>query len=96
MKTKFSIGFLVFTSARTKDECVKIYKSDYKKWGWKINIDKEDVYVMVNREINLNEGDIVDVCDFQLAVMYKITNITKGYIHYELEEEKIKSKKRKK
>jgi hypothetical protein len=87
MKTKFSIGYMLFSKGW---ECLQEYEDYYKHKGWEINEKEEDVYVIIDREINLSEGDIVDVCDFQLEVTFKITNITKGYILYELEEQSVK------
>ena len=85
MKTKFIINSEIFSEG-TLEECYENYENWYKKHGWQINKEDEEVFMIIDKEINLNEGDRVDIYGIYL-VRWKCINILDEIIEYALEEE---------
>jgi len=86
MKTKFTINREIFLDNGTLTECYEHYDKHYKEDGWQLDKDIEEVFMIIDREINLNEGDRVDIKGIRL-VTWKCVNVLDGMIEYSLEEE---------
>lgn len=86
MKTKFTIIKDVFLHNRTINQCYEHYDKYYKKDGWQLDKESEEVFMMFDREIHLNEGDRVDI-NGRRIVVWKCLNLLDEIIEYELEEE---------
>jgi hypothetical protein len=84
LKTRFNIADDVFLKKGTKDQCVKYYESTFKDFGWKIDVEMEDVYMDFDELIHLKKGDIVDL-DLIYVVKRKVTHPIKGFVEYFLE-----------
>lgn len=86
MKTRFSIAYEVFLGEGTLEDMYKYYEDVYKKHGFILDKEREDVYKEFNNEIHLNEGDRVDLHGFRL-VEWKCVDLDNNVIIYSLEEE---------
>jgi hypothetical protein len=87
MKTKFNIGGEIFFSGNgTMAECIKIYEKHYKEDGWQINKEEEEVFMIIDEEINLNEGDRVSVMGIRV-IAWKCVHVIEKIIEYSLEDE---------
>jgi hypothetical protein len=84
LKTRFNIAEYVFFKKGTKDQCVAYYESMFKDFGWKIDVDMEDVYIDFDELIHLKKGDIVDL-DLIYVVKRKVTHPIKGFVEYFLD-----------
>lgn len=86
MKTKFTINSEIFLGNGTLPECYEHYEKYYKEDGWQLDKENEEVFVIIDKEINLNEGDRVYIHGFRL-VTWKCVNVLDEVIEYYLEEE---------
>jgi hypothetical protein len=86
MKTRFSISQDVFSTTGTLNEMYKYYEDVYKKHGFILDKRQEDVYKDFNKEIQLNEGDRVDLQGFRI-VDWKCVDLDSDLIIYSLIEE---------
>ena len=86
MKTRFLINNEVFLDNGTLEECYKYYEKYYKPKGFILNKESQDVYIEFDREIQLNEGDRVDLSGFRM-VQWKCVDLDTDMIIYALEEE---------
>jgi hypothetical protein len=84
MKTKFTINREIFST--TKEDGYSRYEMFYKEEGWELCKDKEEVFMIFNKEINLNEGDRVYIHEFRI-VTWKCFDIINDFIEYSLEQE---------
>jgi hypothetical protein len=84
MKTKFKIGNEIFLVG-TLTECIEFYEKYYKDKGWQIDEEDEEVFMIIDKEINLKEGDRVDIKGVRV-VASKCLNVIDDIIEYELEE----------
>jgi len=85
MKTKFSISDEIFLIGNLS-ECYDYYEKNYKEQGWQIDQKNEEVFMIIDKEINLKEGDWVDVKGVRL-VTRKVINVLDDIIEYILVEE---------
>ena len=85
MKTKFKIGNEIFLEG-TLPECYHFYEKHYKEHGWQLDKENEEVFMIFDKEINLKEGDWVDIkgCRY---VSRKCINVLDDIIEYDLKEE---------
>jgi hypothetical protein len=83
MKTKFTINTEIFLDNGTLLECYEYYEKCYKQDGWKLDKEIEEVFMIIDREINLNEGDRVDIKGLRL-VEWKCVNVFDEIIEYSL------------
>lgn len=86
MKTKFTINREIFLDKGTLTECYEHYDKYYKEDGWQLDKKNEDVFMIIEREINLNEGDVVDIKGIR-RVAWKCVNVLDEIIEYALEED---------
>ena len=86
MKTKFTINREIFLQTDL-DKAYERYNKCYKKSGWILDKEDESVYKIFDKEINLNEGERVDLQGYR-TVTWKCVNVLEGYIEYEIEEER--------
>lgn len=86
MKTKFTISGEVFLSYPQLEDCYKHYEDYYKKDGWQLDKEYQEVFIIIDKEIILNEGDRVNLHGERL-VTWKCLNILEDVIEYSLEEE---------
>ena len=86
MKTKFTINREIFLYNGTLQECYEHYEKYYKEDGWQLDKEHEEVFMIIDKEINLNEGDRVDIRGIRL-VTWKCVNVLDEIIEYSLEEE---------
>lgn len=84
LKTRFNIANEVFLHKDSKDECVKYYESTFRDFGWKIDVDMEDVYMDFDELIHLKKRDVVDL-DLIYVVKRKVTHPIKGFVEYFLD-----------
>lgn len=85
MKTKFSVSRIVFSEGPL-DKCYEDYEKHYKKYGWQLSKEEEDVFMIIDRGINLNEGDRVSI-DNLYIVVWKCLSVLDDIVEYSLEEE---------
>jgi len=76
--TKISIANEVFKTGTLKN-CVADYEKYWKKTGWKLDIENEDVFMIYDYEIHLNEGDYYN---YVWKVTYKSFNHEENCCHY--------------
>jgi hypothetical protein len=86
MKTKFEISNEIFTSATSLKECFDYYEKEYKSKGFILDKENQNVYIILDQEIHLNEGDRVDFYGYR-KVTWKCLNIHENIVEYSLEEE---------
>ena len=86
MKTKFTIDREIFLLNKTLPKCYEHYEKYYKEDGWQLDKDNEEVFMIIDKEINLNEGDRVDIRGIRLVV-WKCVNVFDEITEYSLEEE---------
>lgn len=84
MKTRIDIGLDVFDSTRL--EAFKHYEKYYKQLGFVYDEDQQMVYKIYDKEVNLSEGDRVELFGFRLVVL-KYVDIENDLITYCLEYE---------
>lgn len=70
----------------TLQDMYKYYEDNYKKHGFILNKQEENVYKEFDREIQLNEGDRVDLQGFRI-VDWKCVDLDNDVIIYSLKEE---------
>jgi hypothetical protein len=86
MKTKFSISEEIFLRDMSLSESYEFYEKNYKQLGWQINKEKEDVFMIIDKEINLQEGDRVDVDNNNFRIVnWKCVDVFNDRIEYALE-----------
>jgi len=83
MKTKFTINKEIFLDNGTLTECFELYENHYKQLGFILDKEEETVYMMFNKEIQLNEGDRV-VLYGCYTVDWKGVDVIKDIIEYAL------------
>ena len=66
--------------------CYEYFKTCYEEYGWIFDKDNEEVFMIIDKEINLNEGDRVNIAGIRL-VEWKCVDILGDFIEYALEEE---------
>ena len=86
MKTKFTINREIFNREGGMQSMYDFYEECYKDEGWLLDKESEEVYMILDKEINLNEGDRVDILGIRL-VTWKCLNVMEDIIEYSLEEE---------
>lgn len=86
MKTKFNVNNEVFLGFGTIENCFKYYEDNLKEFGFILDKENEDVYKMFDDEIQLNEGDRVNLCGLRI-VDWKCVDLDYGFIEYSLKEE---------
>lgn len=86
MKTKFTIDREIFLLNKTLSKCYEYYEKYYKEDGWQLDKDNEEVFMIIDKEINLNEGDRVNIRGIRLVV-WKCVNVFDEVIEYSLDEE---------
>jgi len=89
MKTKFNINDEIFLDNEyipTLEAAYSYYENHYKKLGYILDKNSEDVYIIFDKEINLNEGDRVLLHGFKI-VIWKCVDIEDDIIEYSLKEE---------
>ena len=84
MKTKFTINREIFLRDGTLNDMFAHYEECYKEEGWKINKEEEEVYMIFDNEINLNEGDRVNIFGIRI-VEWKCIDLINEIIEYSLE-----------
>jgi len=87
MKTKFEISHIVFMQDEVIENCYKYYEKYYKKNGFILDKENEEVYIMFGEQFNFNEGDSLELYDELMIVKWKSTNINDRVITYYLIEE---------
>jgi hypothetical protein len=85
MKTKFVITNEVF-SCFSIEEAKERFDEMYKDEGWIFDEDAEECYMILDKEIQLNEGDRVDVNAVRI-VRWKCLDVLNDTIVYSLGEE---------
>jgi len=86
MITKFTINAEIFRGKGSLKQSFKIFEESYKCYGWELDKETEDVFIIINHEINLSEGDRVNINGIRI-VDWKCTNVLDGIIEYALVEE---------
>ena len=86
MKTRFSVNDDVFIGNGSLENCYKYYEDYYKESGFVLDKKREEVYKEFDKEIQLNEGDRVDLLGFKI-VKWKCLDLDNDLILYALEEE---------
>lgn len=87
MKTKFTINQEIFLYTDTLEKAYERYNECYKESGWILDKEGESVFIIFDKEINLNVGERVDLEGYRI-VTWKCVNVLEGYIEYEIEEER--------
>ena len=82
MKAKFMFR----DSERSLIEFRKIYEKYYKEDGWLFNEIDEEIYIIIDKEINLKEAERVDMSGLKL-ISWKCVNIFEELIEYIIVEE---------
>ncbi len=85
MKTKFTTKE-IFDTFKSQSEIYKVYKQYFSQKGWMIDLDNEEMFIIIDKEINLNEGDRIDLYGYR-KVTFKCLNILEDIIEYNTEEE---------
>lgn len=91
MKTRIDIGLDIFyggidgTIDHYNAGC-KNYEDYYKQYGFILDEENETVYKIYDKEVNLSEGDRVELFGFRLVVL-KYVDIENDLITYCLEYE---------
>ena len=86
MRTKFSITNQIFLGKGTLEEMYQDYENEFRKQGFVLDKQSEDVYKIFDKEIHLNEGDRVDLYGFRI-VSWKCVDLDEDMIIYSLDEE---------
>ena len=86
MKTRFEVSQDVFIGNGSLKKCYKYYEDVYKKHGFILDKQTEDVYKIYDKEFNLSEGDRVDLLGFKI-VDWKCIDLENDLIIYALTEE---------
>ena len=88
MKTKFTINDEIFgnKNLETLPEYHEYYEKYYKDDGWLLDKEMEDVYMILDKEIQLNIGDYVSMHGLR-KVTWKCVYPIDDIIEYALEEE---------
>lgn len=88
MKTKFTINGLIFSGNGGIDANYADYEKNYKPFKWQLNKRNEEVYMIIDHQIDLNEGDRVSLPGIWLTLVdWKCVNVIEGNIEYALVEE---------
>jgi hypothetical protein len=85
MKTKF-ITTEIFIEDRTLTESFEIFEKYFSANGWYIDLDNEEMFITIDKEINLNEGDRIDLHGYR-KITWKCYNIIQDTIEYYTKEE---------
>lgn len=92
-KTKFTIDSEIFSNGKL-EECYALYEQYYKEDGWELDKEREQVFMIIDKEINLSVGDRVNmnirgkaVVVGDRVVTWKCLKVLDGFIEYDLEEE---------
>jgi hypothetical protein len=86
MKTKFTINNEIFLGRGNISECIEYYEKYYKPDGWQLDKENEDVFMIIDKEINLNKGDVVGIKGLW-TVTWKFVDVFEEIIEYALEVE---------
>lgn len=86
MRTKFTINDEVFGSGMTLSECYQYFEQEYKQHGFILDKERDDAYIIFDKEINLNEGDRVYLYATRI-ISYKCVDLVNDIIEYLLVEE---------
>lgn len=86
MKTRFLINSEVFMGPGPIEKMYQYYEDNYRKRGFVLNKAEESVYKEFDREIQLNEGDRVDLYGLRI-VDWKCVDLIDDVIIYALDEE---------
>ena len=86
MKTKFTINSEIFSENDSLEKCFEYYEKYYKDEGWQLNKEDQEVFMIVDKEININEGDRTYIGEFRV-VRWKCIDILNDMIEYALEQE---------
>jgi hypothetical protein len=85
MKTKFTTKE-IFDTFKSKSQVYQVYEQYFSQKGWMIDLDNEEMFIIIDKEINLNEGDRIDLYGYR-KVTWKCLNILEDIIEYNTEEE---------
>ena len=85
MKTKFTTKE-IFDTFKSKSQVYQVYEQYFSQKGWMIDLDNEEMFIIIDKEINLNEGDRIDLYGYR-KVTFKCLNILEDIIEYNTEEE---------
>lgn len=87
MKTKFLINSEIFLDGWNLEEAYNHFDKFYKETDFILDKDNEDVYMLIDKEIHLNEGDRIDLGGNFKIIVWKCTDIINETIIYSLEDE---------
>lgn len=88
MKTKFTINHHIFGGERTLEQCYENYEENFKQLGWIIDKEMEEVFIIIDKKINLNEGDRVAISGAGICIVdWKCVFVSENFIEYALSEE---------
>ncbi len=73
MKTKFTTKE-IFDTFKSKSQVYQVYEQYFSQKGWMIDLDNEEMFIIIDKEINLNEGDRIDLYGYR-KVTWKCLNI---------------------
>lgn len=85
MKTKFTTKE-IFDIYVTITRVYEVYQQYYSEQGWFIDLDNEEMFIIIDKEINLNEGDRINLHGYR-KITWKCINIIQDIIEYNTEEE---------
>jgi hypothetical protein len=90
MKTKFYINDEIFNDERhmpTLQDSYEYYEEHYRELGFTLDKTSEDVYIIYDKEYNLNTGDRVFLAHIYRFVMRKCLNIESNTIEFFLKKD---------
>lgn len=88
MKSRFFINEEVFTAKKTLNECFNIYDKYFKEHGFVLDKECENVYIDIDIDRELNEGDRVCLDRVGIKIVScKCINLTHNIIEYDLKDE---------
>jgi len=82
IKTKISVANEVWGDRDSREEFIIQYEKYFKKSGYLLDEDLDDVYKIIDKEIHLNEGDYFDNI---YKVVYKNYDSNENCYYYSLE-----------
>ena len=87
MKTKFEISSEIFLTNGGLEKCYEFYEKYYKKYGFILDKENEEVYIIFDEQFDFNEGDRIEILGHSRIVDWKSTDITNKIITYSLDDE---------
>jgi hypothetical protein len=86
MKTIFEVNNEIFGRGVNLLECYAYYEEKYKPLGFLLDKENETVYFIIDKELNFNEGDRIELF-FTRVITWKCTDVINNVITYLLDEE---------